>query len=104
MATFIAPDNTMQITTELIHTEHHLGVDAELQKWVNTKNAHISVAEKKFIDTGYPYMNDEGKVDLQFHKVRVTIANGEEKLYNIEQWFPNNTIGLITCLLGSEVQ
>lgn len=99
-ATFYAPSGETA-TVNILHTKHHLGVDAELQKWVNTKNAHISVSEKFLTDAGYPVRNADHQVFLQKHKVKVADSTGEEVTYVIEQWFPNETIGLITCILGT---
>ena len=101
LATFTAP-NGETATVPVIHTKHHLGIDAQLQKWVNTKNAHLSVSEDVLQYAMYPVRNVAGDVDLQGHKVRVADSTGTEVLYNIDQWFPNETIGLITCILGTE--
>ena len=98
-ATFKAPTGE-EVTVNVLHTKHHLGVDAELKKWANTKNAHISVSEKFLVDAGYPVRNAEGKVYLEQHKVTVKDSTGTDCTYVIEQWFPNETIGLITCILG----
>lgn len=98
-ALFQAPSGETAIVN-IIHTKHHLGVDAELQKWANVKNAHISVSEKFLTDAGYPVRNSEGKVFLERHKVTVKDSTGQDCTYVVEQWFPNETIGLITCILG----
>ncbi len=100
VATFYSPTGETA-TVNILHTKHHLGVDAELQKWVNTKNAHISVSEKFLVDAGYPVRNGNRDVFLQKHKVKVADSTGQEVTYVIEQWFPNETIGLITCILGT---
>lgn len=99
-AVFYAPTGETA-SVNILHTKHHLGVDAELQKWVNTKNAHISVAEKFLTDAGYPVRNSGGDVSLLRHKVKVADSTGTEVTYMIEQWFPNETVGLITCILGT---
>lgn len=101
MATFTAPSGETA-TVPVLHTKHHLGLDAQLQKFVNTKNAHLSVSEDVLLYEMYPVRNANGEVNLQFHKVRVADSTGTEVLYNIDQWFPNETIGLITCILGTE--
>ena len=87
-----------------LHTKHHLGFNAELQKWANVKNAHISVAESEFIRIDYPLRNAAGEVFMQYHKVRVADSTGEERLYNVDQWFPDETVGLIMCILGAEAE
>lgn len=83
-----------------LHTKHHLGIDAEKQKWANTPNAHISFTEQQLADAGYPYKNAGGEVSLNNHRVEVSDSEGISVQYRIEQWFPNKTIGLITCILG----
>lgn len=96
---FIAPTGETVSVIGLV-TKHHLGVDAELQKWVNTKNAHISVSEKYLTDLSYPLRNANGDVDLKDHKVQVSDSTGATYTSRIDQWFPDETIGLITCILG----
>ena len=86
------------LTVSGLHTRHSLGVDAQLQKWANTPNAHVSISEQQLIDGGYPYKDEE--VAMQNHKVTVTDSAGQSRTYRIDQWFPNKTIGLITCILG----
>lgn len=97
--TFHAPTGeTVEITG--LHTRHHLGVDPQLQKWANVPNAHVSVSEQALIDADYPYNNANGNVDMKDHRVTVIDSAGLAREYKVDQWFPNKTIGLITCLLG----
>lgn len=96
--TLTAPDGSTATVTG-IHTKHHLAVDTDGRP-VNSKNAHISVSEY-FLDLqDYPVRNDSGEVDLKNHRVTVKDSTGEDKTYLIQEWFPNETIGLITCILG----
>lgn len=95
--TLISPHGDELEVTGL-HTKHHLAIDDE-GELVNSKNAHISVSEKFLTDGGYP-VRINGEVSLKNHRVRVTDSTGEEKTYSINQWFPDETVGLITCILG----
>jgi hypothetical protein len=81
-----------------LHTRHHLGVDTDGNA-VNSRKAHVSVAEQKFIDAGYTIRNADGDVDLDGHKVVVNDSNGVARTYEIQEWFPNETVSLITCIL-----
>lgn len=97
--TLIAP--TLEtVTLTGLHTKHHLSIDVESGKQVNAKNAHISVSEKFMTDALYPVRDLKGDVNLKNHRVRVKDSTGEVKDYVINQWFPDETIGLITCILG----
>lgn len=89
------------VTFNGLHSKHHLGFDSESGRDVNTKNAHIAVSEKFLTDANYPVRNAAGEVDLKNHKVRVEDSTGVEWTYKVEQWFPDETIGLIVCILGN---
>jgi hypothetical protein len=80
-------------------TKHHLTISTEGTP-VNGKNAHISVSESKLIDAGYPVRNGNGEVDLKRHRVSWKDSTGNVRNYVINQWFPDETIGLIVCILG----
>lgn len=82
-----------------LHTKHHLGVDTDGAE-VNAENAHVSVSEKALTDEGYTVRNAEGEVDLKDHKVTVKDSTGVNITYVIREWFQNETIGLIVCILG----
>jgi len=67
---------------------------------VNTKNAHISFSEQQLIDALYPYRNTGDEVALFNHKIDVKDSTGNIKNYVIREWFPDETIGVILCILG----
>ncbi len=93
--TFIAPDLTT-LTVTGIHTKHHLGVNTE-GEIINSKKASIAVSESKL--AGYPLRNAKNEVDLNGHLVNVKDSTGTLCNYKIRQWFPDETIGLIVCIL-----
>jgi hypothetical protein len=95
--TFLAPDNVTTITINGLHTKHHLGVDTDGNR-ANVKNAHISFAESLMI--GYPIRNAAGEVNLAGHKVTVKDSTGVDLQYIIREWYPDETVGLIVCILG----
>lgn len=81
-----------------IATKHNIGVDTE-GNLVNTKNAHISVAEKLLTDAGYPVRDANGEVSLKGHRVDYVDSTGISKEYVIQQTFPDETVGMIVCIL-----
>ena len=83
-----------------LHTYHSLGFDAQKQKFANTPNGHINFTEQQLVDGSYTYKNSQGDVDLSNHKVSVHDSEGVLRTYDIEQWFPDKTVGLIMCILG----
>lgn len=90
-----APDGTVKNTTGL-HTKIHLGVSTD-GTMVNSRKAHISFSEVNL--TGYPLRNIRGEVDLRNHNMEVKDSTGITKKYTIQQFFPDETIGLIVCIV-----
>jgi hypothetical protein len=99
VATFYPPEGD-PVVMDVLHTKHHFGFDEEARKWANTKNAHLSFAESLAVSLGYIIRNAQREVFLQKHKVVVADSTGQEWTYRIEQWFPDETVGLICCILG----
>lgn len=93
--TLTAPTLEVIIITG-IHTKHHLGVDTD-GNMVNSKKASIAFSESFLIN--YPCRNSNQEVDLNNHKVSVKDSTGIVKNYIVQQWFPDETIGLIVCIL-----
>ena len=94
----IAPDGTTKTVTGL-HTKHHINVDTDGDQ-VNSKNAHISISEAVLTSVGYPVRNADQEVNLKGHRVNVADSTGIVKNYVIQEWFPDERIGLIVCILG----
>lgn len=67
---------------------------------INSKNAHICVDENDLISKSYPVRNQDGEIYLRNHRVRVSDSSNEIKNYLIKEWFPNETLGLIVCILS----
>ena len=96
--TFMAPTNETA-TINGLHSKHHLNIDTD-GNMINSKNAHISFSESLLTAKGYP-VRKNGEVNLKDHKVAVKDSTGNNITYIINQWFPDETIGLIMCTLGS---
>ena len=93
------PSGSQNVDIAGLATKHHIGIDAE-GNLINTKNAHISFAEKLLTDEGYPVRNTEGEVALFNHRVNYADSTGVIKKYVIREWFPDETVGVIVCILG----
>jgi hypothetical protein len=91
--------NQTVLETVGLHTKHHIGIDTD-GNTVNTKNAHIAISEENLIAASYPYRDASGEVNLYSHRVTVADSSGSNKEYIIREFFPDETIGLIVCILG----
>jgi len=66
----------------------------------NSKNAHICIDEAQLLELGYPVRNSKEEVFLRGHKVYTKDSSVVVKSYVINEWFPDETLGLIVCILG----
>ena len=80
-------------------TKHHIGIDDD-GNVVNTKNAHISFSEKQLSDASYPTRDADGEVSLYGHKATWIDSTGSSITYVIREFFPDETMGVILCILG----
>lgn len=92
-----APDNTI-VTLNGLHTKTYMGVNTD-GVTVSSKKAHVSFSEKFLTDASYPVRNTAGDVDLKNHKVDVKDSTGVVKNYVVEEWFPDEEVGFIVCIL-----
>lgn len=95
--TLSTPDGGLTISTKGLATKHH--INFEMEGPVNSKNAHICIDESDITDKNYIVRNSDGEVNLLSHKVQVSDNTGEIKKYLIKEHFPNETLGLIICVL-----
>lgn len=81
-----------------IHTRHHYTVTSEGIE-TNDLNAHISFSEGLLISSGYPYRNGSGKIDIKDDVIYAIDSGGINRKYKINQVHPDETIGIIRCIL-----
>jgi hypothetical protein len=81
-------------TVNGLYSRHHIDVNRQGVAF-NSRMAHVSVAESIFDDANYTIRNADGEVDLKNHTVQV-----EGVKYIVNQWFPSDTTGFITIILG----
>lgn len=94
------PGATKTATVKGRHVKHHMGFDLE-GKLVRTKNASCSFSEQTMVDAAYPIRNAKGEVDLKNHLVNIVDSTGTLYKYIVEQWLPDETIGMVVCILGA---
>jgi hypothetical protein len=99
--TFTQPDpGTQTAVIKGLYTETNLDVD-EFGNIINSKKVHVAFSEKFMIEAGYEIRNAKGNIDMGKHRVSVVdIVTGVVKNYIVGAWFPDTTIGFITCILN----
>lgn len=89
----------ISIETTGFVSKHHInfGTDGSA---INAKNAHICISEEELVLKAYPVRNFQNEVYLLNHKVLAEDSSGVVKKYIIKEWFPDETLGLIVCILS----
>lgn len=92
-------DSSIELITTGLATKHWINFDADGAS-INSKNAHICLSEDELVSNNYPVRNSDNEVYLMNHKVSIKDSTGVLKNYVIKEWFPDETLGLIVCILG----
>jgi hypothetical protein len=83
-----------------LNSKHWFKVDFETGMIVNTRNAHINISEAELIAAYFPTRNAAGEVNIKGCIIKVADSTGIEKEYVITQAHPDETVGVLVCLLG----
>lgn len=94
-----SPFSGLSIETNGFVTKHWISFD-ENGNQVNSKNAHICIDEDDLVLKEYEVRNHNDEIDLNRHIVRVPDSTGKTKDFVIVNVFPDETLGLIVCILG----
>ena len=98
--TFLSKDGLSTVTVNVIHSRIHLAVNTE-GEFVNMQKAHISVSELALNEAGYTTRDSNNNCILKDHRVTLTdITTKVSTKFIIKQVFPDETTGLIVCILN----
>lgn len=97
--TLTDPSSGLVIQTKALNSKHHINFDTDGLP-TNSKNAHICLDEQDLVDKNYQTRNLNQEVSLFNHLVSVKDSTNLSKNYVITETFPDETLGLIVCILG----
>lgn len=92
-------DGLTTLETTGFVSKHWVSFDTDGNS-ANSKNAHICLSEDELVLANYPVRNSQNEVHLLNHRVSTTDSSGLVKKYVIKEWYPDETLGLIVCILG----
>jgi hypothetical protein len=81
-------------------TKHRLSINPNTGLPLNSDNIHVSIFEKELTELGYVVRNTKNEVDLIRHIVNFKDSNDLNIDYVIQETWPDNTLGVIVCILG----
>jgi len=101
--------DTLDRSAELVgfHVKHHMNID-ELGNTVNSKKASVAFSESN-LPAGFSIRVEDdnsdfyGDVSLKDWLVQVADSTGNQKMYKVQQWFPDEKLGMIVLILGDYV-
>ena len=99
--TFYRTEGIDEITVMGVASRIHLDVDPDTGTIVNSRKTHCSVSEELLTDKGYETRNTNGSVNLVNSYVRFKDGTGIERAYKIIEVYPDDTLGMISCMLGN---
>lgn len=80
------------------HVKHHLRYD-EFGEQVNTKKASATFSESVMIANSYSIRDASGEVNMKGHLVEIKDSTGNFYKYKVTQFFPDEVLGMIVCIL-----
>lgn len=95
--------DSTQLTLKGVHSKIHLGVDTD-GNLVNSQKVNLGFSEKQILDAGKTIRNIAtnnlvGEVNLNGYKFIIKDSTGLNKNYIVRSFFPDETIGYISCIL-----
>ncbi len=96
--TFTSKDGVSSAIIYGMHAKIHMAVDTD-GSTINSKRAHVSIAESALTDLGYPTRNAQNECSLKDDKVSVVDSTGVLWQYKISEIFPDETVGIVVCFL-----
>ena len=97
--TIATPNGSISVNTTGYNGKHWINFDSDGNA-INSKSAHICLSESDLVELNYPVRNSNNEVFLYGHRVSSKDSSGLTKEYVIKEWFPDETFGLIVCILG----
>jgi hypothetical protein len=97
--TLTSPNSDVAVVTALAST-HHIQINPETGQIMNAKNVHFTVSESTLVDVAYPLRNNDNAVDLKGHRVSFVDSAGITRTYIVDEWWPDETLGVIVTQLG----
>jgi hypothetical protein len=97
--TIVTINSDKSLTIKGIYAQHHNSISTDGTP-INAKLTRVSFAESSLTLAGYP-VRSSGEVNLRNHLIDFADSTGVLKHYKIKEWFPDETVGIITCILGN---
>jgi len=92
-------NGTLSVTVNGTVKRHHTHYN-DMGVAVSSSEASCTVHEKDLIAAGYIIRDGNGRVSMANNYASWQDSNGTLIRYKITQWFPDDLLGLIVCILS----
>lgn len=96
----ISPPGGSFVTVDGLAIKHHLSIDTDGSN-INSQNAHCTISEALMVAAGLTVRDAQNVVAMNDFLLKYTDSTGTEGEYVIKQAFPDETVGMITFILGN---
>lgn len=94
----LTPPSSSPVEVKGLGTKHHNSIGTDGLPF-NSKNAHISLIESDLVEKGITVRDANGEVNLRNFLADFIDSSGVLKNYIIKETFPDETVGVIVCIL-----
>ena len=95
----LTPPGGEPVSVSTLATKHHNSINTDGLP-VNSKNAHVSFIESDLTDKGLTVRDSAGEINLRNWRVSFADSSDVVKNYIIKETMPDETLGVIVCILG----
>lgn len=95
----LTPSGGEPVLVKCLGTKHHNSINTDGIP-INSKNTHISLIESYLTGLGLTVRDSSGEINLRNWLVSFADSSGVSKDYIIKETMPDETVGVITCILG----
>ena len=99
----LTPPAGSPVSVRGLASKHHLQIDPETGFYVNVKNTHVNISESSLVALSYPIRNANNEVAMKGHVISYADSSGNVASYKIDETRPDETLGLIICILGDYI-
>lgn len=96
------PSNDLTVSVSGLGSKHFINFDSDGLP-INSKNVHICISESDLVSLEYPVRNAKNEVSLLNHLVVFKDSTGFDRSYKVSENYPDETLGLIVCILSSVI-
>lgn len=95
----LTPAGGQPVSVNCLAMKHHNSVDTDGMP-INSKNVHASFSESNLTGLGLNVRDTNGEVNMRNWILTYPDSSETDKSYIVKETMPDETVGIIVCILG----